>query len=75
MQVTIIKSFFGHREYTIISFFNLNLLCKTQENQSASHVTLQKEDNCSSAYVGLIYSQFYNKGLILVLFRKIKKIK
>lgn len=54
-------------------FWNLNLLWKTEENQSESHVTLQKEDNCNSAYAVLIYSQLYIKGLILVLFWKEEK--
>lgn len=40
------------------SFSSPNLLWRSQENQSVSHVTLQKEDNYGGAYAGLIYSQF-----------------
>lgn len=32
----------------------------------------QKADNCDSAYAGLIYRQFYNKGLIFGIVLKIK---
>lgn len=43
-------------------FRSPNLLWRSEENQSPRPVTLQKEDNYSGAYAGLIYSQFCMKG-------------
>lgn len=56
--------------YIILSHFQVQIFFgDLKKNQSVSHVTLQKEDNYGGAYAGLIYSQFWMKGFISLLFR------